>query len=211
MRVRRFFKPTKPMLKPGFYSIPAGMIAAIVTHLEMLEMPELRPAAAAAGWRYEKLEPNPGDYRRLYKAVGEEWLWVSRLLLGDDALGTILNSPDVEIYQLTGTPSGVGIVELDFRRQGECELTFFGVSGPMIGGPAARWLMNRAIERAWSRPIKRFWLHTCTLDHPAALAFYKRSGFRPCRFEVEVLADPRLTGRARQDAAPHVPLLPAGP
>jgi hypothetical protein len=47
--------------------------------------------------------------------------------------------------------------------------------------------MNRAIERAWSRPIRRFWAHTCTLDHPSALGFYKRSGFRPFRRQVEIV------------------------
>lgn len=99
------------------------------------------------------------------------------------------------------------MLELDFRQDDECELTFFGLSRALIGGPAGRWLMNRAIERAWSRPIKRFWFHTCTLDHPSALDFYKRSGFQPFRFEVEVLEDPRLSGRTRTDAAPHIPLL----
>ena len=100
------------------------------------------------------------------------------------------------------------MLEFDFRQEGECELTFFGLSGTLIGGPAGRWLMNWAIERAWSRPIKRFWLHTCTLDHPSALDFYKRSGFQPFRFEVEILEDPRLSGRARKGAAAHVQLLP---
>jgi GNAT superfamily N-acetyltransferase len=196
------------MLKPGLYSVRSGMIAAIVTHLEMRDPPVLRPEITAANWRFEKLKPNSGEYRDLYRSVGEEWLWVSRLLLDDDELNIIIGSPEVEIYKLSVDTGGVGMVELDFREPGACELVFFGVSGPLIGGPAARWLINRAIERAWSRPIKRFWLHTCTLDHPKALAFYKRSGFQPFRFEVEVLEDPRLTGMARKDAAPHIPLLP---
>ena len=67
--------------------------------------------------------------------------------------------------------------------------------------------MNRAVELAWSRPIRRFWAHTCTLDHPSALGFYKRSGFRPFRRQVEVAEDPRLSGLAPMDAAAHVPLL----
>ena len=41
--------------------------------------------------------------------------------------------------------------------------------------------MNRALELAWSRPISRVWVHTCTFDHPSALAFYQRSGFLPFR------------------------------
>jgi hypothetical protein len=67
--------------------------------------------------------------------------------------------------------------------------------------------MNRALKRAWARPIRRFWVHTCTLDHPSALGFYKRSGFRPFRRQVEIAEDPRLSGLVRMNAAAHVPLL----
>jgi hypothetical protein len=38
---------------------------------------------------------------------------------------------------------------------------------------------GRAIERAWARAIDRFWVHTCTHDHPGALAFYLRTGSGP--------------------------------
>jgi GNAT superfamily N-acetyltransferase len=195
------------MLQPGLYSVPSGMIATIVTSLEMFQIPALRPEIPEPNWNFEKLNPNPVEYRHLYKAVGENWLWVSRLLLNDDALRDIIGSPDVEIYKLASDIGGVGMIELDFRQEGECELTFFGLSRMLIGGPAGRWLMNRAIEHAWSRPIKRFWLHTCTLDHPSALDFYQRSGFQPFRFEVEVLEDPRPSGIVRKDAAAHIPLL----
>jgi GNAT superfamily N-acetyltransferase len=195
------------MLQPGLYSVPSGMIATIVTSLEMLQIPTLRPEIPEPSWNFEKLNPNPVEYRHLYRAVGEDWLWISRLLLNDNELSIIIESSDVEVYKLASETGGVGMLELDFRQQGECELTFFGLSRTLIGGPAGRWLMNRAIELAWFRPIKRFWLHTCTLDHPAALDFYKRSGFQPFRFEVEVLRDPRLSGRARKDAASHIPML----
>jgi hypothetical protein len=50
-------------------------------------------------------------------------------------------------------------------------------------------------------------VHTCTLDHPAALAFYQRSGFVAYRRQVEIDDDPRLDGTLPADAAPHVPLI----
>ena len=95
---------------------------------------------------------------------------------------------------------------LDFRVDGEAELAFFGVGSSLIGGGAARWLMNRALELAWQRPISRFWVHTCTMDHPNALGFYVRSGFVPFRRQIEVAPDPRLDGisLASRD---HVPVL----
>ena len=81
------------------------------------------------------------------------------------------------------------------------------MSAGLIGGGAARWMMNRAIEMAWARPIKRFWVHTCTLDAPGAPAFYMRSGFVPFRRQVEIADDPRLAGLAPLDSAPHVPVI----
>ena len=83
----------------------------------------------------------------------------------------------------------------------------FGVTGPLIGTGAGRWLMNRAIEAAWAKPIRRFWVHTCTFDHPAALAFYIRSGFIPFRRQIEVADDPRLDGTLARESASHVPII----
>ncbi len=120
------------MLQPGLYSIPSGMIATIVTSLEMLQVPGLRPETEEPTWNLEKLNPNPVEYRHLYRAVGEDWLWVSRLLLNDNELGVIIGSPDVEIYKLASETGGVGMLELDFRQEGECELTFFGLSRTLL-------------------------------------------------------------------------------
>ncbi len=158
-------------------------------------------------WRLDRLGADPLTYRRLYRAVGEDWLWFSRLRLADAEIAALIGSADVEVYRLSDGADGEALLELDFRESDTCELAFFGLSRALIGGRAGRWLMNRAIERAWSRPIRRFWVHTCTLDHPAALGFYGRSGFRPFRRDVEITDDPRLTGVIPKGAAPHVPIL----
>jgi GNAT superfamily N-acetyltransferase len=198
------------MLANGFHDIPAGAIATVVTSLSMDSLPTLRPDVADPAWRFARVAvPEPEAYRRLYRAVGEDWLWFSRLLLDDAALGAIIGDPQVEVYHLTTDTGGEALLELDFRTPGACELAFLGLSAPLVGGPAGRWLMNRAIERAWSQPIDRFWVHTCSLDHPRALDFYRRSGFVPFARQVEVFADPRLTGVVRRDAAGHVPVFAA--
>ncbi len=54
---------------------------------------------------------------------------------------------------------------------------------------------------------RRVWLHTCSFDHPAAVRFYRRHGFRGFKFAIEVSDDPRLAGFLPEDAAPHVPLI----
>jgi GNAT superfamily N-acetyltransferase len=113
----------------------------------------------------------------------------------------------MEIYALTHEGSEEGLLEMDFRKPGQCEIVSFGLTEKLVGTGAGRWLMNRALEIAWSRPLTRLWLHTCTFDHPSALAFYQRSDFRPFRRQVEVVSDPRLDGTVPRDVARHVPVI----
>jgi GNAT superfamily N-acetyltransferase len=195
------------LLPDGYSDIPAGKIAAIVTHLEMTVRPASRPDPAGA-WSLRRVETPPLDwFRDLYRRVGEEWLWFSRIRMPDAELAAIIQAPLVEVYALEHEGRDEGLLELDFRQAGQGELAFFGVTEKLIGSGAGRWLMNRALELVWSRPVGRVWVHTCTLDHPAALAFYQRSGFRAFRRQIEVADDPRLDGSAPRAVARHVPVI----
>jgi GNAT superfamily N-acetyltransferase len=191
----------------GYSDVPAGKIAAIVTHLEMTARPAPRSDPAGA-WSLRRVEMPPLDwFRDLYRRVGEEWLWFSRIQMPDAELTAQLHAPQLEVYALVDNGRDEGLLELDFREPGQCEIGMFGVTAKLVGTGAGRWLMNRALEIAWSRPINRVWLHTCTFDHPAALAFYQRSGFRAFRRQIEVADDPRLDGTAPRDVAQHVPVI----
>jgi GNAT superfamily N-acetyltransferase len=196
------------MIVPDGYSdVPRGKIAAVVTHLEMTERPTLAPRPGDA-WTLRRVQaPDLDWFRDLYRRVGEEWLWFSRLRMPDAELAAIVQSPLVEVFALVSDGHDEGLLELDFRTADQCEIVFFGVTAKLIGSGAGRWLMNRALELAWSRPIARVWVHTCTLDHPAALAFYQRSGFRPLRRQIEVTDDPRLDGTSPRSAARHIPII----
>ena len=195
------------ILPDGYSDLPPGKIAAVVTHLEMLERPALPPDPSGA-WTLRGVEaPDLAWYRDLYRRVGAEWLWSLRLCMSDAELAAILHAPEVEVYALAHDGRDEGLVELDFREPGQCELVFFGVTAKLIGSGVGRFLMRRALQRAWSQPISRLWVHTCTLDHPSALAFYQRAGFRPFRRQVEVADDPRLDGTLPRDVARHVPIL----
>jgi GNAT superfamily N-acetyltransferase len=192
----------------SFADVPAGKIAAVVTSLEMLAPAPLRPEPSSPDWAMRHAaRPDLAWFRDLFRRVGEPWLWSSRLAMDDAALASIIHDPSVEVYVPMAKTQEAGLLELDFRTAHECELTFFGLAVPFVGSGAGRWMMNRAIERAWSRPIRRLWVHTCTFDHQDALGFYVRSGFRPFRLEIEYADDPRLTGLLPRSAAPHVPLI----
>lgn len=193
----------------GYTTLPPGHLANVATCLEMTEPPPPRPAPAGS----ETLALRrfgAGDlaaFRALFLRVGQDLMWVSRLFMTDEELAATLGDPQVESYALTGEGESIGLLELDFRRAGECELSFFGLVPEAIGRGTGRYLMNEALARAWARPIRRFWVHTCTYDHPAALPFYQRSGFRPYAIQVEVHRDPRLTGHLPRHASPQVPII----
>ena len=132
---------------------------------------------------------------------------LTRTLLGDAQLAAIIDHPRVEALAFVRGGEDIGIVELDFRRDGECELCFLGLAPEAIGRGDGRALAREAVRRAFARPIRRFWLHTCTLDHPAAVGFYRSAGFVPYRRAVEVADDPRVIGRLPRDAAPGTPIV----
>jgi GNAT superfamily N-acetyltransferase len=196
------------MIADGYSPVPKGKIASIVTVLEMQERAPPRPEPAAVPWRLRPVpHPEPEWYRGLFREVGGPWLWFSRLRLTDEELAAVIGDFAVEIYAVHQRGDDSGLLELDFRAAGTCELAFFGLTPPLLGHGIGRWLMNRALERAWARPIDRFWTHTCTLDHPDALAFYIRTGFKPIRREVEMADDPRREGLLPRTCAPQVPLI----
>ncbi|QRM55813.1 GNAT family N-acetyltransferase [Sinorhizobium sp. BG8] len=196
------------MLSDGYTDIPDGKLAVVATCLQMFRPPAPGRDPDQPDLSLGKVEaPDLDWYRDLYRRIGAEWLWGSRLAMSDGELHEVIGDPAVDIWAVTKDGRAEGLLELDFRQEGECELAFFGLSSAIIGQGAGRWLMNRAIERAWSKPISRFWVHTCTLDHPSALNFYVRSGFVPFKRQIEVFDDPRLVGTLAEDVAPRVPIL----
>jgi GNAT superfamily N-acetyltransferase len=130
--------------------------------------------------------PSPGVpyYRSLYDAVGKEYHWLSRRKMTDEALAALLGDPrnEMHVLHVEGTPAG--FAELDRRHPEEIELVQFGLTGPFIGQGLGKWFLQWTIDKAWSYGPKRFWLHTCTLDHPAALPNYTKAGFVVFKEEV---------------------------
>ena len=132
-------------------------------------------------------------------------------VMPDDKLAAILDAPGTAILVSERNGQATGLAELDFAKPGAVEIVMFGVVPEETGKGTAHALMNAALAETMRPGIARVWLHTCTFDHPAAVRFYRRNGFRAFKFAIEVSDDPRLSGHLRRDAAPHVPLIdPAG-
>jgi GNAT superfamily N-acetyltransferase len=192
-----------------FSPIAQSEIGAIVTSLEMRSRPALR-AMPSSDLRLERWNaPTPDTYRVLYRRIGEPWLWFSRLELDDKALSNIIHDTKVRIWAVLDRRGvEVGILELDFREAGQCEIAFFGLVPELAGKGHGRWLMAMALQAGWAEPsVERMWVHTCTLDSPGALKFYLKSGFTPYQRQVETFPDPRLTGLIPREAAQHIPII----
>lgn len=189
----------------GYTDLPRGKLANLVVYLEMRNR-TLRPSPARPDLSLEPLPRDAAAYRDLFLRVGRDWLWSGRLRLSDAEFAALLADPDVEIFALVAGGERIGLMELDFRGKGECELAYFGLVPGAIGRGAGRFMMNEAVSRAFARPIERLFVHTCNFDHPGAVKFYESSGFAPYKLAVEIHDDPRLTGLLPRDAAPHVPL-----
>jgi GNAT superfamily N-acetyltransferase len=187
--------------------LSASELAAVVTYLEMRTPPE--HATPPSPLSLDRIEvPQPEHYRDLFRLIGGPWLWFSRLILDDAHLAAIVQHPNVELYAVKDEQGHeVGMLELDFREAGECELAFIGLIPELSGKGHGRWLLAEAVLRAWRDGVDRVHVHTCSLDHPAALSAYRRAGFTPFKRAIERFPDPRLLGILPSDCAPQIPLL----
>lgn len=193
----------------AFSPIADGALGAIVTSLEMTNRPALRAMPPSELRLEEWHAPAADKYLKLFRRIGEPWLWFSRLEIDHSALLQIIHDPNVRIWAVLDRRGiEVGILELDFRHDGQCEIAFFGLVPELSGKGHGRWLMAMALQLGWARVgIKRLWVHTCTLDGPNALAFYLRSGFKAYQRQLETFPDPRITGLIPRDAAPQIPII----
>jgi len=151
----------------------------IITYLEMLGRPAVQrvpaPPDKLALMRAE--DYTVSFYRYMYDIVGRPWLWFERRLVDDAALAALIAKPTIEIFVLYVRGVPAGFFELDTAAPRETKLCYFGLIPDFIGRRLGPYLLQAAIDQAWSRPLDRFWLHTSTFDHPRALATYQRAGF----------------------------------
>lgn len=121
--------------------------------------------------------PTTSYYRFLHDTVGQNYNWTKTQKLTDAELAAILNDSRVEVHVLMADGVPAGFAELDRRIDSEIELVQFGLMPEFIGQGLGRYFIQWVIDKAWSYGPKRFWLHTDTKDHPAALPNYLKAGF----------------------------------
>jgi GNAT superfamily N-acetyltransferase len=162
---------------------------AVRTYLELRDPSELRPARIDdLPVRVERVENCPTAFWRfLYSEVGRRFHWVDRLGWTDEYISNYLNDPSVSLWLLTVAGAPAGYFELRREPDGAFEIAYFGLLQEFTGRGFGAYLLTEAAERAWALGATRVWLHTCTLDHPAALPNYLKRGFQIVRSEEYVV------------------------
>src|SRR4030095_3885498 len=145
---------------------------------------------------------DPDLYRELYEGVGTDYHWRDRRSWSDEKLQAHLDQSTIEIWVLRERSSPRGFFELARHEDDSVEIAYFGLMPTGIGQGLGRALLTTAIDEAWKQKPSRVWLHTCTLDHPAALANYLARGFQVThseRYTVELPSRrrPRRSPRRR--------------
>ena len=152
----------------------------ITYHLELKSRAELRaPEMPPAGLEVRRvMVPCPELNRFFYTAVGGDWFWIDRLGWSYQEWLRYVSRPEIETWIgiVVGAPAGY--FELDAQPEGNVEIAYFGLLRQYIGKGFGGSLLHHAAERAWDRGASRVWVHTCSLDHPSALAVYQRRGFK---------------------------------
>lgn len=162
------------------------------TYLEMRDPSGLRGARSDdARIRIEQMHECPASvFRYLYVEVGRNYHWIDRLPWTDEDIARHLLQPEISLWLMTYDGETAGYFELRKCEDGSVEIAYFGLLPAFIGRRLGKHLLTCATEQAWADGANRVWLHTCTLDDPAALPNYLKRGFRPFKTEEYVVEMP---------------------
>ncbi|MGE0352636.1 MAG: GNAT family N-acetyltransferase [Gemmatimonadales bacterium] len=154
------------------------------TYLALESPSALRGSPLPDDGRLERVAPCPAAfYRFLYREVGRRYQWRDRLDWTESQIRTWLDDPANSLYVLYVGGAPAGYFELRIGEAGAVEIVYFGLLPGYLGRGLGKGLLTAAVQTAWQAGASRVWLHTCTLDDPAALPNYLKRGFT--RFKEE--------------------------
>lgn len=159
------------------------------TYLEMRDPAELQAARSDdPRIRVERMQNCPASFfRYLYVEIGRNYRWIDRLPWTDKQILAHLQQTEISMWLLTYDGAPAGYFELRKWEDGSVEVAYFGLLPESLGRGLGRHLLTCATEQAWVDGANRVWLHTCTLDDPAAMPNYLNRGFRPFKSETYMI------------------------
>ncbi len=161
------------------------------TYLEISSRQQLVPGQCpSVPATLERIDPCSVDaWQALYRQIGAPWHWHDRDAWDQSALAAHLARPEIRIFRVTvdlGSEwtDDAGFLELEWHGDGSVEIAYIGLDQRVLGRRLGGWLVSEAVRTAFAWGAGRVWLHTCTLDAPAALPNYLARGFSVTRVET---------------------------
>ncbi len=144
----------------------------------MLSPSVLRPKQCSEpSFRVEQAQVKQWQFNKfLYELVGRDWHWTDKLPWSEQQWREYAEAEDLRTFVAYCQGSIAGYYELRSGPAAEVEIAIFGLAPKFLGRGFGGALLTHALQTAWSMPASRVWLHTCTLDHPAALPNYLARG-----------------------------------
>jgi len=154
-------------------------IESTIRYLEMNDPHQLKPAGEPkVNARLEQVEvATPELNRFFYTAVGGDWFWTDRLDWSYQQWESYLENRHQQTWVVYAKGTPAGYFEL-LKENIQVELAYFGLLPQFTGLRLGGWLLSQAVKKAWTMDATRIWVHTCSEDHPNALANYLARGFK---------------------------------
>lgn len=152
----------------------------VTTYLQMLSPAELSPAHLSDPdfLVRESAERDGRLNRSLYLLVGEPWAWIDKQAWSDHQWESYASSPQLRTFVAYCRDAVAGYYELHRDADHAVQIAYFGLAPDFIGRGFGGALLTDALRRAWEWDARRVWVHTCNLDHAAALKNYQARGMR---------------------------------
>ncbi len=166
----------------------AGRPSLVTYYLEMTDPKALKAKPVPDVLRVVESEvPEYRFNRFLYELVGSQWQWGDLDQCSDAQWRARVEDNALRTWVAYYRGSVAGYYELHRPDGINTEILYFGLAPGLIGKGFGGPMLSHAIQSAWSwGGTRRVWVHTCTLDHPAALANYQARGMTLYRQEDEL-------------------------
>ncbi len=164
-----------------------GATAVTVWSLEMTSPSQMRSGRLPAPLPELRThhDDEAGTSRGCYAAIGAPWHWVDRADWTLEQWQAWTDRPEHHIVTAWIDDNLMGYYELE-QQAGAVEIAYFGITVAAMGQGIGGWLLTEALTHAWRLPdTTRVWVHTCSLDAPAALANYEARGMNRFAEHIE--------------------------
>jgi ribosomal protein S18 acetylase RimI-like enzyme len=162
-------------------------VTIITTYLQMQSPEEFRPKGCNDRdfWIGEATVKQWQFNRFLYQAVGGPWQWTDKSDWTDEQWRAYVESDRLRTFGAYVDGAPAGYYELQRGDDDAVEIIYFGLLPAFVGRSLGCSLLSSALEEAWRMRPTRVWVHTCSLDHPAALANYQARGMKIYKTETK--------------------------